>query len=136
MAKENKCPFWTVSQNNRQGYGAEIVGIDNIAEAFSKSFVCDLVLCLSRTLDDKKNNTARCHLAKSRLGPDGIVFPLFYDLSCLDIRFFEPLGGQSTQNKEQTISKEELEEQKLALLEKWKQFKEGQSGKKDVQKKA
>lgn len=52
------------------GYSAEVATIDNIAEAFSKTFVCDLVLCISRTIEDKQNNTGRVLLNKSRLGPD------------------------------------------------------------------
>lgn len=53
LAKENLSPLWTVSQLHRAGYNLEIPSVENIAEAFSKIFVCDLVCTLGRTLEDK-----------------------------------------------------------------------------------
>lgn len=57
LAKENSSPLWTVSQLHRAGYNLEIPTVENIAEAFSKIFVCDLVCSLGRTLEDKAKNS-------------------------------------------------------------------------------
>lgn len=89
------------------------------------------MLCLSRTLEDKQNNVAKAHLAKSRLGLDGIVFPLFYDLSCADIRFFEPMKSGGNSNDSNNIkSKETLDEERARLRQRYLEFTQDKNKKK------
>ena len=90
MAKEFQCPIWTASQTNRSGLNAEVITMESISEAFNKCFVADFICTISRTLDDKKNNTGRMLIAKNRLGPDGIICPIFMDTAAVDIKVFEP----------------------------------------------
>ena len=85
IAQEHKCPIWTVSQTNRTGYNAELVTMESISEAFSKCFVADFIFTLSRTTEDKNNNTGRFFVAKNRFGPDGLIYPVKMDTSNVKI---------------------------------------------------
>ena len=86
MAQENKCPLWTASQTNRTGLNAEVVTMESISEAFNKCFVADFICSISRTIKDKNANTARLFIAKNRIGPDGLVFPMFIDTSTVQLK--------------------------------------------------
>ena len=86
IAQENKCPLWTASQTNRTGLNAEVVTMESISEAFNKCFVADFICSISRTIKDKSANTARLFIAKNRIGPDGLVFPMFIDTSTVQLK--------------------------------------------------
>lgn len=75
LAQELNCVMIVADQTNRGGLDLELVTIANIAEAYSKATVCDLIMTVSRTQEDKMNGTGKLYIAKSRLGTDGIVLP-------------------------------------------------------------
>lgn len=75
LAQEENCVMIVADQTNRGGLDLELVTIGAIAEAYAKATVCDLIITISRTPEDKMNNTGRLFIAKSRLGSDGIVLP-------------------------------------------------------------
>lgn len=75
LAQELNCVMIVADQTNRGGLDLELVTISAIAEAYAKATVCDLIITISRTPEDKMNNTGRLFIAKSRLGSDGIVLP-------------------------------------------------------------
>lgn len=81
LAQEMNCVMIVADQTNRGGLDLEIVTISNIAEAYSKATVCDLILTISRTAEDKMNGTGKLFIAKSRLGQDGIVLPFLLSTS-------------------------------------------------------
>lgn len=118
MAKEFQCPFWTASQTNRSGLNAEVITMESISEAFNKCFVADFICTISRTIDDKRNNTGRMLIAKNRLGPDGIICPIFMDTASVDIKVFEP-----TDETKEEIEKNSAKKQKSKLKEKYAQWK-------------
>jgi hypothetical protein len=64
--------------------------MEAISEAFNKCFVADFIFSLSRTIEDKNANTGRVFVAKNRNGPDGLVFPIFADWSCVTMKVLEP----------------------------------------------
>lgn len=66
-------------QTNRGGLDAELVTISAIAEAYAKATVCDLIMTISRSPEDKMMGTGKLYIAKSRLGSDGIVLPFKLD---------------------------------------------------------
>jgi len=107
IAQENKCPVWTVSQTNRNGYNAELVTMESISEAFSKCFVADFIFTLSRTTEDKNNNSGRFFVAKNRFGPDGLIYPIKMDTSNVFIEVEEgnidpsEIGKNNSQAKDQ-----------------------------------
>jgi replicative DNA helicase len=89
LAQIYECPVWTASQTNRSGLNAEIVTMEAISEAFNKCFVADLIISLSRTVQDKNSNSGRLFVAKNRNGYDGIVLPVFMNTSNVKIRVLE-----------------------------------------------
>ena len=123
MAQENKCPVWTASQTNRSGLNAEVITMEAISEAFSKCFVADFVFSLSRTIEDKKNNTGRVFVAKNRFGPDGIVYPIFMDPARVKIKVLPSTGETPAE-----IAANSAKEQAELLKEKYKQFRNEQKG--------
>ena len=48
--------------------------------------VADFIMSVSRTIEDKQNNTGKIFIAKNRNGPDGIIYDIFMDTSCVKIR--------------------------------------------------
>ncbi len=86
MSTEYSCPIWTASQTNRSGLNAEVITMEQISEAFNKCFVADFIMSVSRTIEDKQNNTGKIFIAKNRNGPDGIIYDIFMDTSCVKIR--------------------------------------------------
>lgn len=81
LAQELNVVMIVADQTNRGGLDLELVTISNIAEAYSKATVCDLILTISRTAEDKMNGTGKLFIAKSRLGSDGIVLPFLLKTS-------------------------------------------------------
>ena len=81
LAQELNCVMIVADQTNRGGLDLELVTISNIAEAYSKATVCDLILTVSRTAQDKIEGTGKLYIAKSRLGSDGIVLPFLLKTS-------------------------------------------------------
>ena len=116
VAKEFNCPIWTCSQTNRSGYNAEIVSAESISEAFSKCFVADFIFTLSRTAQDKVDNTGRFFVAKNRFGPDGLVYPIEMDTSRVFVKV----------NKSETVSSNSgsTKDQKQLLRDKYQKFKD------------
>lgn len=99
------CPVWTASQTNRKGLGEQVVGMDSISEAFSKCFVADLILSISRTKEDRNNNEARMYVAKNRNGPDGLEYPMFMDTANIDLQVLTPSADTAV-----TLPQEKLAE--------------------------
>tara|TARA_R110000824_G_scaffold145690_1_gene314167 strand:+ start:5275 stop:6633 length:1359 start_codon:yes stop_codon:yes gene_type:complete len=89
IAQENQCPIWTASQTNRSGLNAEVVTMESISEAFNKCFVSDFICSISRTIKDKNSNQARMFIAKNRNGPDGLIFSMHMDTSCVKLQVID-----------------------------------------------
>ena len=123
MAQQYECPVWTASQTNRSGLNAEVITMESISEAFNKCFVADFICSISRTVEDKNANTGRMFVAKNRNGPDGLIFNLNMDTSCVKIEVVE----QSSATIEQTRNIS-LKNQADALKEKYKKFKQSENG--------
>ena len=89
IAQEQRCPLWTASQTNRSGLNAEVVTMESISEAFNKCFVADFICSISRTIKDKNSNQARMFIAKNRNGPDGLIFSMHMDTSCVKLQVID-----------------------------------------------
>ena len=70
---------------------AEVITMESISEAFNKCFIADFIFSISRTIENKNNNTGRMFIAKNRNGPDGLIYPLFMDTSRVKIKVLEPV---------------------------------------------
>ena len=75
LAGEHEIPVWTASQANRSALSDDVIQAEKIAESYAKIMTADLVISLSRKIEDKLANTGRWHIIKNRFGQDGITFP-------------------------------------------------------------
>lgn len=60
-------PLWTASQTNRAALNKRVIKMDDIAEAFSKANIADLILALCQTDDEKSDKVMRIFVAKTRM---------------------------------------------------------------------
>jgi len=79
LAMDLNLPIWTASQANRDASNSDVVGLENMSEAYGKAMVADIVLSLSRKPTEKATGQARLFVAKNRAGRDGILFPISID---------------------------------------------------------
>jgi replicative DNA helicase len=89
LAMEMNIPIWTASQANRESANSDIVGLENMSEAYGKAMVADLVVSLSRKAAEKSEGTGRLFIAKNRAGKDGVLFPISIDTSKSKIEVVE-----------------------------------------------
>ena len=118
LAMEMNIPIWTASQANRDSSNSEIVGLENMSEAYGKAMVADFVVTLSRKPMEKATGSGRLFVAKNRAGKDGIVFPIQIDTSMSKIEVL---------NEEvQTLAEANQSDQrelKDSLKKKWEELK-------------
>jgi len=79
---------------HNSGLNAEVITMEQISEAFNKCFVADFIFSVSRTIEDKQANRGKIFIAKNRNGPDGMVYNINMDTSCVKIGIAPtPPGG-------------------------------------------
>jgi hypothetical protein len=117
MAMELNLPIWSASQANRQAANADIVGLENMSEAYGKAMIADVVLSLSRKPVEKAKGTARLFVAKNRAGRDGLVFNIGIDTSKSKFMIIDDnvLTFEESQNSTE-------KEMKNLLKSKWQQI--------------
>jgi len=110
LGQDFNLPIWTASQSNRSGSGADVVGLENMSEAYGKAMVADVVVTIARKPEEKASGFARLFIAKNRAGRDGLIFPIKIDTG----------SSRFTQ-----LTNEEAEEYapKQKLKEAWNDFK-------------
>ena len=118
LAMELDIPVWTASQANRDSAQSDIVGLENMSEAYGKAMVADVVISLSRKAAEKSSGVGRLFIAKNRAGKDGIVFPISIDTS---MSMFSILDENSMSLNEAVSASNS--EAKAALLKKWREVK-------------
>ena len=96
LAMEMNIPIWTASQANREAAKADIVGLENMSEAYGKAMVADVVVSLSRKPMEKSTGAGRLFVAKNRAGCDGLMYPIKIDTSMSKITVIEELANMST----------------------------------------
>lgn len=70
------CAVWTACQTTKQGYGEDILDLDDAAGGFGKSKHSDFVVLGQKDLDNPQSSTRNLHLGKSRYGESGIIIPV------------------------------------------------------------
>jgi len=99
LAQELNIPIWTATQTNRSGLDADIITLNHVAECFAKAQISDLFLTMNRKKDKGMGQFGNFYLAKSRLGPDGIKFPILVNTSNSRIEVLSP--SEFDENDEQ-----------------------------------
>ncbi len=105
LAVERNIALWTASQSNKEGSNAEVVDMSNMAEAYAKAFICDLIVTLSRRAGEKASGLGRLYVAKNRNGLDGLVFPVKIDTARSII---EICGEQTTPDEVQAAAEQDV----------------------------
>ncbi len=95
LAMEMNIPIWTASQANRDSAKAEVVGLENMSEAYGKAMVADVVVSLSRKPMEKSTGAGRLFVAKNRAGRDGLMFPIRIDTSMSKIEVLDDVREMS-----------------------------------------
>jgi replicative DNA helicase len=115
LAMDLNVPVWTASQANRESAQADIVGLENMSEAYGKAMVADVVISISRKAMEKSTGHGRLFIAKNRAGRDGLVFPISIDTAKSK---FEILNEDTlTLNEAVNQSKSDMKD---LLKEKWR----------------
>ena len=89
FAMDMNFPIWTASQANRDAADKDVVGLENMSEAYGKAMVADLVVSLSRKPTEKSTGAGRLFVAKNRAGRDGILFPVYVNTAMSQITVIE-----------------------------------------------
>lgn len=103
MAQELDIPVITATQTNRGSNAKSIIQNEDIAEAYGKVMVSDIILSLSRKLEDKVKDTGYLHVSKNRHGVDGLTFNVRTNLN---------IGEISIQGQDKNAVSNFLQEQK------------------------
>jgi replicative DNA helicase len=114
LAMDLNVPIWTASQANREASNSEIVGLENMSEAYGKAMVADVVLSISRKANEKATGAGRIFVAKNRAGRDGMLYPMQIDTSMSKFRLMD--------SNEMTLDdavKSDGHSMKKLLKEKW-----------------
>ena len=119
LAMDFNFPIWTASQANRESAQSDIIGLENMSEAYGKAMVADFVVSLSRKSSEKASNTGRIFIAKNRAGRDGIIFPINIDTS---LSRFEILNEDELTLNEAMSQKDS--DVKKRIAQKWKELQE------------
>jgi hypothetical protein len=92
----------------------EIIEADKISESYSKIMTADLVISLSRKLEDKANHTGRAHIIKNRFGTDGVTLPVYMNTSIGKIEIYDENSSKGIVLKKQMQAGEGLMKKTLA----------------------
>jgi replicative DNA helicase len=106
LSGELNIPCWTASQTQRSSIQDDVIQADKISESYNKIMTADLVISLSRKIEDKANHTGRAHIIKNRFGADGITFPVFMDTSIGKIEIYDENSSKGMLLKKQMQSNE------------------------------
>lgn len=116
LAMDLNVPIWTASQANRDSAKADIVGLENMSEAYGKAMVADVVISLSRKATEKATGSGRLFVAKNRAGRDGLVFPIHIDTARSTFEILD----EKTLTLDEAV-KQSNGEMKELLRQKWKE---------------
>ena len=123
LSMELEIPIWTASQANRDSANSDIVGLENMSEAYGKAMVADVVVSISRKAAEKSTGVGRLYIAKNRAGRDGILFPISIDTATSTFEILDENSLTLNEAIDQTAS-----EAKAALMKAWKDVKNDANG--------
>lgn len=99
----------------------DIITGEHVAESYKKVMTGDIVISISRKIEDKLANTARWHVIKNRYGIDGITFPSKVNTSVGTIEIYAPDSVNGAATRKNMANSNELVRKDLAL--KYEDFK-------------
>lgn len=114
LAGELGLPCWTASQTQRSSIQDDVIQADKIASSYEKIMNADLVISLSRKLEDKANHTGRAHVMKNRFGADGVTLPVYMNTSIGKIEIYDENSSKGILLKKQMQASEGMLKKALA----------------------
>jgi len=117
LSMELNLPIWSASQANREAANSDVVGLENMSEAYGKAMVADVILSISRKASEKAEGTGRIFVAKNRAGRDGLLFPMTIDTSMSKFAL-QDVSGMSVDD----VIKADGTSMKKLLKEKWNEI--------------
>lgn len=114
LVGELNIPCWTASQTQRSSIQDDVIQADKISESYNKIMTADLVISLSRKLEDKANHTGRAHIIKNRFGADGITLPVYMNTSIGKIEIYDENSSKGILLKKQMQAGEGMLRKSLA----------------------
>lgn len=114
LCGELNIPCWTASQTQRSSIQEEVIQADKISESYNKIMTADLVISISRKLEDKANHTGRAHIIKNRFGADGITLPMYINTSQGKIEIYDENSSKGILLKKQMQAAEGMLKKTLA----------------------
>lgn len=112
IAQHYEIPVISASQLNRSGNDEEeAIEGKSIAGSFEKLMHADVVISQNRTTKDKNSKTGIFHFIKSRVGPDGMIYPALIDLSIGDIQIYERDSEEGREIEEMRKTGNKIESQ-------------------------
>lgn len=80
MAKELDVALWIPTQGNRESISAELVTNDKVGGSIRKNQIAQVVLSITRSVDDVRNKRATLAILKNRTGEAGLTLNgVFFD---------------------------------------------------------
>lgn len=70
---EFKIPGWTGSQANKEALSQQVITAANVAESYKKVGICDVLVAICRTEEEKQAEMVRLYVAACRYATDGIL---------------------------------------------------------------
>lgn len=121
LAHDFNVPIWTASQGNRDSANADVIGLENMSEAYGKAMVADVVVSLSRKAVEKTAGTGRLFIAKNRAGRDGMLYNVKIDTARSKI---EVVSGDGETTLEEALNGASKNNQKR-LVDAWQAVQSG-----------
>jgi hypothetical protein len=124
LAQIQHLPIWTAAQANRGGKLKDIVEDTDMAQAYAKVAPSNIILSLSRKIEDKLTDTGRLFVAKNKVGEDSDILPftMINSKGILKIHTAETREGKEISNQMKNGS----ENVRLRLKSKLEEFKKQQ----------
>jgi replicative DNA helicase len=117
LSMDLNVPIWTASQANREASNSEVVGLENMSEAYGKAMVADVVLSISRKPNEKATGAGRIFVAKNRAGRDGMLYPMRIDTSMSKFELMD-----TNEMSVDDVVKADGSSMKKLLKEKWEEI--------------
>jgi hypothetical protein len=117
LSMDLNVPIWTASQANREASNSEVVGLENMSEAYGKAMVADVVLSISRKPNEKATGAGRIFVAKNRAGRDGMLYPMRIDTSMSKFELID-----TNEMTVDDVVKADGSSMKKLLKEKWEEI--------------
>ena len=87
MADDYNIALWSAAQGNRGALSKKIVTMSDLAECFAIGNICDVMVCLCQTMQEKIRQEMRMYLPKIRDNADSMVLKgkIMYDIKKIDM---------------------------------------------------